>query len=426
VLATTAAMFCLTGCVPPGNDASSFGSQYNFTGLTSVKISNQVMEPHAALEALSRSKEAVLAQIPVENAPIAGSVRIVTPDHDRLRPVAAIIFKQIAGGPVEYFDENLRLEIHAFAQAVVRSHLFTSTTVIEQNDTRQPDPAGADYVLWYQVNPAGANNSGPWIGGWLLRKAGAQAADRVIVDTGTPPGAARYISFINSARSAATHPTGNAGLPGARRIVSNGSGIVVDAPGHILTNNHVIANCPDLRVVDTNGHSTTATVAAADAPNDLALLNTERHWPAWASFRDSHGLKPGEPVVVTGFPLAGVVSPEMAVTTGSLTALAGGNGDTRQVQFSAPVQPGNSGGPVLDESGRVVGVATSILTVVATGLSTAVVPQNVNFAIKANNAREFADSAHVTLDASPGHGTMNPAAIGALARNFTVKIECWR
>ena len=133
---------------------------------------------------------------------------------------------------------------------------------------------------------------------------------------------------------------------------------MVDAQGHILTNNHVADNCPDVRVAGASEPSGSASIVAADTANDLLLLKTERHWPAWAKFHNSRGLRPGEPLVVTGYPLPGLASAEMAVTTGSLTALTGLQGDTRQIEFSAPVQPGNSGGPVLDASGQVVGVAT--------------------------------------------------------------------
>ena len=130
--------------------------------------------------------------------------------------------------------------------------------------------------------------------------------------------------------------------------------------------------------------------------------------------------------MATGFPLSGLVSSEMAVTTGSLTALAGLRGDTRQLEFSAPIQPGNSGGPVLDDTGRVVGVTASMLNGLALAAATGALPQNVNFAIKAATVREFVEAHQVALDGGAGHPGMNAAAVGDLARGFTVKIECWR
>ena len=431
-LLSVAVIIGLVGCAggTQGSPApSATPGHYDFSGVKSVKHNGVDMDPAAALDATSRGYAEVLEKIQTEANPIGGSVRFVLPDHDRLRVLAVQRAKQPGGGAVEFFAELERLELHLFADVVARSHLFTSVTVAEQNNTVAPDPVGADYLIWFQVGSVGANNTGPWIGRWQMKRAGAAVVDAVGIDPGTPAGPVRLESFVKSVRLAVAHQNGGSVMAtsnGVHRAIRGGTGIVIDAQGHVLTNNHVIANCPDLRITDTNGTSGTASLIAADAANDLALLKTERRWPAWASFRDSHGLRPGEPLVVTGFPLAGVVSPEMAVTTGSLTALAGGRGDTRQLQFSAPIQPGNSGGPVLDETGKVVGIASSMLNGLVVAAATGALPQNVNFAIKTNTAREFVDANHVALDDGPGRGTMSAASIGDLARKFTVKIECWR
>jgi S1-C subfamily serine protease len=165
---------------------------------------------------------------------------------------------------------------------------------------------------------------------------------------------------------------------------------------------------------------------ATDATNDLALLRSEHHWATWARFHDDRGLKPREAVVATGFPLSGLVSSEMAVTTGSLTALAGYRGDTRQLEFSAPIQPGNSGGSVLDSSGRVIGVTVAMLNGPPLAAATGTLPENVNFAIKTTAVRGFLDAHQVSVDANACHPGLTPPEIGDLARGFTVKVECWR
>jgi Trypsin-like peptidase domain/Cation transporter/ATPase, N-terminus len=91
-----------------------------------------------------------------------------------------------------------------------------------------------------------------------------------------------------------------------------------------------------------------------------------------------------------------------AVTTGSLTALAGAGGDSRQFQFSAPIQRGNSGGPVLDDSGRVVGIASSGLNGLVVAMATGALPQNVNFAVKTDVAKAFLEANRVGFDEGPG------------------------
>jgi uncharacterized protein len=274
------------------------------------------------------------------------------------------------------------------------------------------------------------NNAGPWFGHWEMKSAHSARMVPLALDTGTPVGAPRLESFVKSARLAVAELTqGGAfavsGGPAQQR--SNGSGIVIDVRGHVLTNNHVVAGCPDLRVTDSNGEKSSTVLVASDAANDLALLQTNRHWPAWASFRDGRALRPGETVIATGFPLTNLVSPDMAVTTGSLTTLTGARGDTRQFEFSAPIQPGNSGGPVMDLTGHVVGVAVATLNGLMVAVATGgAVPQNVNFAIKSAAAREFLDANHVNMDEGGSRQDLGATAVEDLARRFTVRVECWR
>jgi S1-C subfamily serine protease len=160
--------------------------------------------------------------------------------------------------------------------------------------------------------------------------------------------------------------------------------------------------------------------------NDLAVLKAEHRWHSAAAIRDGRDARPGDNVVVTGFPLSGVVGSGMAVTTGSLTALTGPSDDSRLLQVSAPVQPGNSGGPLLDGSGGVIGVVTGTLNGTALAIKTGVVPQNVNFAIKSAVLRNFLDTNGIGYVNAAGQHKMPAGAIGDLARKFTVRVECQR
>jgi S1-C subfamily serine protease len=408
---------------------SASPGRYNYTGVN-IRVNGTAVDPNAVLMAATHQDAVLLGQITPEPNPIGGRARIVLPDHDRLRLVAVPPNRASANGLVDFMAENVRLNLHLLADTVLRSNLFSSLELVEQNDTVAPDPSGVDYLIWFQVTSVGPNNAGPWVGRWQMKRGAGPTLGNLNIDPGTPPGPARVKSFVQSIRLAATQ--GSAGPGWARaalagQAVSSGTGIVVDAQGHVLTNNHVIATCPSVRLTDTSGNSTGAELLATDTANDLALLKTQHHWGGWARFRDSDGLKPGEPVVVTGFPLSGLVSPDMAVTTGSLTTLSGAKGDTRQIQFSAPTQPGNIGGPVLDDSGRVIGVTTSILNGLVVALATGgAVPQNVNFALKTDIAREFLNANQVTVESGHGRQALGAAGVGDLARHFTVKIECVR
>src|SRR5215813_13601580 len=157
----------------------------------------------------------------------------------------------------------------------------------------------------------------------------------------------------------------------------SGTGFFV-APNRVVTNNHVVRGCTKaIQVRYPERASYTATLSGQDYTNDLALLHTEMPNLSVAFFRFQPLL--GETVAAYGFPYSGILSPNF--TSGNIAALSGPKGDTRFIQTSTPIQPGNSGGPLLDSSGRVVGVVVSQLNAMAMMQKDRSVPQNVNFAI---------------------------------------------
>lgn len=105
--------------------------------------------------------------------------------------------------------------------------------------------------------------------------------------------------------------------------------------------------------------------------------------------------------------------------------MAGLGNDTRFLQMTAPVQPGNSGGPVLDQSGHIVGVVVSKLDALAVAKITKDIPQNINFAINGAVARAFLDSQGVGYETAASQKKMEPAEIGAAAKQFTLPLECY-
>jgi len=125
-------------------------------------------------------------------------------------------------------------------------------------------------------------------------------------------------------------------------------------------------------------------------------------------------------VVVVGFPLHGLLASEANVTTGTLSALAGIRNDTRFLQITAPVQQGNSGGPLLDQSGNVVGVVVSKLDAVKLAKATGDIPQNINFAINAGVAKSFLDSHSIEYGTGVSTKKLESAEIGAAAKKFTL------
>jgi len=133
----------------------------------------------------------------------------------------------------------------------------------------------------------------------------------------------------------------------------------------------------------------------------------------------------GEPLAVAGYPLHGLLS-GFNMTTGNLSSLSGMGGDTRLVQITAPVQPGNSGGPVLDSAGNLMGVVVSKLDAIKAAKIPGDIAQNVNFAINANVLRSFFDANSVEYATASSDKPIASTAIAEKAKGFTVLVECWK
>jgi S1-C subfamily serine protease len=212
------------------------------------------------------------------------------------------------------------------------------------------------------------------------------------------------------------------GAPGGGRMVSSGTGFIV-APGRALTNAHVIEDCRGVRVRAPGGADLAARVLAADRDRDLALVEVPETVGPPLPFRRDANIRRGEGVVTYGFPLAGLLSSGPTLTTGEISALAGLADNHRQYQISAPVQPGNSGGPLLDMSGQVVGVIVSKLNAQRIAQRTGDIPQNVNFAVKGSEALAFlrANGVDPRMAEEPQRSA---AEVGEIAHPSTLFMRC--
>jgi S1-C subfamily serine protease len=198
----------------------------------------------------------------------------------------------------------------------------------------------------------------------------------------------------------------------------------VDSAGHLITNHHVVRGCGEVRVP---AHAETASVIAIDARNDLALLGTGIAAELLPSFRAGESARLGESVIVAGFPLDQLLAGSLNVTTGSVSALAGPGNNASLLQITAPVQSGNSGGPVLDQRGQVIGVVVSKLNALRIAAVTGDVPQNINFAISGAVVRSFLEANGVQLEtAVPAPAPETTSDIAERAKQYTVLLECWR
>jgi S1-C subfamily serine protease len=207
---------------------------------------------------------------------------------------------------------------------------------------------------------------------------------------------------------------------------STGSGIIVDDTGDVLTNNHVVKNCKSITVKAIGSDALTATVNAVDPKNDLAILRTAYGESIGTPARFRSQSKParlGEEIGVIGYPLTGFLSAEPKATFGQISSVAGYNNDYTLLQISAPVQPGNSGGPVLDASGLVIGVVVSQASLALASI-VGNVPQNVNFAIRGELTQIFLAARGIKVATSARQQTMPTEAIAAAGQKSTVFVVC--
>ena len=241
-------------------------------------------------------------------------------------------------------------------------------------------------------------------------------------------------ALASPARAAKPPPLGADAPPASQpprlgnlRPVASGSGFVV-APGRVLTNAHVVRGCRALLARNAEGRRARSGVVRADPRVDLALVDVPAAFGPALAFRDAPPVQRGEAVVTYGFPLTGLLSSGPTLTTGSVSALTGLRDTPLHYTISAPVQPGNSGGPLLDAQGNVIGVVVAKLNAAAVARALGGdIPQNVNFAIKGEAALAFLRAAGVEPAlADSGGAELGAARVGEIANPSAAFLQCLR
>ncbi len=216
-----------------------------------------------------------------------------------------------------------------------------------------------------------------------------------------------------------------------------GTAFFVSSDGQLLTNDHVVSNCTSV----TLGTGEKAQIVSRDAKNDLALLKIGSKAEHFATFRAGVPVALGETVMAFGFPFPGTLSSGGVATSGIVSSLAGLHDDPRTLQFSAAVQPGNSGGPLLDGNGHVIGVVEAKLDALEMIQESGSVPENIGFAIQWSQVRRFLEKQGVTpvcetiacvqkySDVPDGARVLPPAPLPSsdvadMAQQITMAVDC--
>lgn len=203
-----------------------------------------------------------------------------------------------------------------------------------------------------------------------------------------------------------------------------GTGFIVSTSGHVITNYHVIDGCVgDINANLAGQPSSVLRIVSTDEVNDLALLQGPKASDDVAVIRAT-AIRPGDAIIAIGYPFHGLLTSDFTVTSGIVSSLSGLLNDTRYLQISAEVQTGNSGGPLLDTSGDVVGVVSSKLNALKVVKATGDMPQNINFAIKTGAMRDFLDNSAVVYKTAEPKLDLKTAEIARSARDYTMLISC--
>jgi len=223
---------------------------------------------------------------------------------------------------------------------------------------------------------------------------------------------------------ATTQESGSPQQAYAKTGNQTGTGFVISNNGHVVTNEHVVDGCiGDIQGNLSGEAPVKLRLVSSDETNDLALLQAPSPFKDVATIRDK-AIHPGDSVIAIGYPFHGLLTSDFTVTTGIVSSLSGILNDTRYLQISAAVQPGNSGGPLLDNGGQVVGIVAAKLNALKFAKATGNIPENINFAIKTGALRDFLDNSVVSYQTADAKGELKTSDIARDARTFTLLISC--
>ena len=213
-------------------------------------------------------------------------------------------------------------------------------------------------------------------------------------------------------------PASPPGVLAVRRTA--GTGFVVSKSGFVVTSYHLVADCKEIRVRSIASEGDVASLIASDSRNDLALLRLKSPSGVAVSFRDGHGPRHGEGVVVTGLSLGDEGSSDFYLTTGVVNALSGGRDDNGVLKISAPISTESGGAPVFDTTGHVIG----ILGEGAPPKQGSDAAQRAGVALRATIARNFLDAHNVDYESAASASELKAAEIGDVAKEVVVLVEC--
>lgn len=180
-------------------------------------------------------------------------------------------------------------------------------------------------------------------------------------------------------------------IPKAQKKISrSGTGFIITKDGYVLTCHHVLEDGIEIKIAV--GEDIYPAKLIRDDPNhDVALLKISGNFPALA-FSSSRSAKMGQDVFTIGYPNPSFQGISTRLTKGTVKSLTGFQDDVRFYQISVPVLPGNSGGPLLDMDGNIIGIIVAAMDATIAFNVTNRLPRNVNYAVKSTYAKALLDT----------------------------------
>ena len=210
--------------------------------------------------------------------------------------------------------------------------------------------------------------------------------------------------------------------PGEVFSVASGTGFFINRSGHILSNNHVVDSCTTVKV-HYKGNAKAVKILAIDRANDLSLMKSDVNPDdVFAISKEDAELM--EEIWVAGYPFGKVVSSSVKINKGNINALTGIGDNYSNFQTDAPMQPGNSGGPIINQKGNVVGVAVAKLDYIKIIEDFGAIPEGTNFGIKSSTVQQFIKANNVN-SASTNLMDMSNKDLGKKIQKATVYLDCW-
>lgn len=207
-----------------------------------------------------------------------------------------------------------------------------------------------------------------------------KVSDRLIMSVNAPREYGTEVVLLK------TYPTSS-----SYDVKGGGTGFAISENGLIVTAYHLIKGAKTIKVYLSKDSFVSAKLLHGDPTNDLAVLKIEKFTPSFLQVAPMRSVKTGDRVFTIGFPISSILGKEAKYTEGVVSSLTGLKDASTFLQITVPVQPGNSGGALVNERGQVVGIVTSTAAILPFIKEGGTLPQNVNWAVKADYLRPLID-----------------------------------